>query len=96
MKSLLQASEAACQNSTQHILLSVSAVVRIHASGTDKLLTGLVSDVELYKNVKACLGSHVAEAEETVGYATTYAMAYWHMPFFPALYPLLGGRSWAV
>jgi hypothetical protein len=56
MKSLLQASESACQSTTQHILLSVSAGGRVLASGTDKLLTGLVSDVELYNKVKACLG----------------------------------------
>jgi hypothetical protein len=67
MKSLLQASEAACQSTTQHILLSVSADGRVLASGTDKLVTGLVSEVQLYKKVKVCLGSRVAEAEESVG-----------------------------
>ena len=80
MKSLLQASEAAYHNTSQHILLSVSADGRIHASGTNKLVTGLVSDVDLYKKVKACLGSNVAEAEENVGYATTYSLAYTPLP----------------
>ena len=65
MKSLLQASEAACQSTTQHIFLLVFADGRVLASETDNLVTGLVSDVELYKKVKACLGSHVAEAEES-------------------------------
>ena len=62
MKSLLQASEAACQSTTQHILLSVSADGRVLTSGADKLVTGLVSDVELYKMAKACLGSHVSSS----------------------------------
>ena len=37
MKSLLQASEVAYQNTFKHILLSVSGDGRILASGTDKL-----------------------------------------------------------
>ena len=35
-------------------------------------MTGLVSDVELYKKVKASLSSNVAEADKNVGYATTH------------------------
>ena len=44
MKSLLQASEVAYQNTFKHILLSVSGDGKIHASGTDKLVTGLDLD----------------------------------------------------
>ena len=47
---------------SDNILLSVSADGRVLTSGADKLVTGLVSDVELYKMAKACLGSHVSSS----------------------------------
>ena len=47
-------------------------------------MTGLVSDVQLYKKVKACLGSHVAETEESVRFATTHALAYAPLPCSPS------------
>ena len=42
MKKLLKASEAACHTGPQHVVLSVSAEGRVHASGTDNLLTGTI------------------------------------------------------
>ena len=49
MTNLLQSSdsEALCHTATQHIVLSVSAEGKVHAAGTDILVTGLVGDVEL-------------------------------------------------
>ena len=45
MKKLLKASEAASHTDTQHLVLSVSAEGRVHASGTDNLVTGIIGDM---------------------------------------------------
>ena len=51
---------------------------KVHAAGSDNLVTGMVSDVELYRKAKACIKSHATE--ESDGYATTHALAYPHLP----------------
>ena len=61
LQKLLQASEAANDRNTQHILLSIPADGKVSAAGSDSLVTGMVSDVELYKIVKDCIKSHVTE-----------------------------------
>ena len=48
LQKLLQASEAADDRKTQHILLSIPADGKVSAAGSDSLVTGMVSDVELY------------------------------------------------
>ena len=79
LKNLLQASEAVSHSSTcQHIVLSVSSDGKVHAAGSDNLVTGLVSDVELYRKAKACIKSHATE--ESDGYATTHT----HLPCSPS------------
>ena len=54
LQKLLQASEAADDRKTQHILLSIPADGKVSAAGSDSLVTGMVYDVDLYK-------SHVTE-----------------------------------
>ena len=51
---------------------------------SDTLVTGMVSDVELYRKAKACIKSHTTE--ESDGYATTHAhaLAYPHLPCSPS------------
>ena len=58
---LLQASEAANDRDTQHILLSIPADGKVSAAGSDSLVTGMVSDVELYKKVKDYIKCHVTD-----------------------------------
>ena len=82
LKNLLQVSEAASHTTCQHIVLSVFSEGKIHAAGSDNLVTGLVSDIELYRKIKACIKSHVTE--EAVGYATTHALAYTPLPCSPS------------
>ena len=86
LKNLLQASEAAASNTaSQHILLSVSSEGKVHAAGSDNLVTGLVSDVELYKKIKACVKNNVmTDDSESAGYATTHALAYPALPCSPS------------
>ena len=65
LKNLLQASEAASHHSTcQHIVLSVSSDGKVHAAGSDNLVTGMVSDVELYRKIKANIKSHLNEESD--------------------------------
>ena len=63
-------------------MLSVSAEGKVHAAGTDNLVTGLVGDVDLYNKIKSCIKSHVTE--EAVGYATTHALVYAPLPCSPS------------
>ena len=58
-------------SNNQKLLLSIPTDGKVSAAGNDSLVTGMVSDVELY-NTRA--KSHVTE--EAVGYATTHALAY--------------------
>jgi hypothetical protein len=81
MKKLLKASEAASHTDTQHVVLSVYAEGRVHASGTDDLVTGLIGDEELFSKVKTCIRSKVTE--QPVGYATTHELAYAPLPCSP-------------
>ena len=69
MKSLLQAFSAACDTSTQHILLTITAEGRVHASGTDNMVTGMVGDVALYNRIKTCMTDN--KISGSVGYANT-------------------------
>ena len=57
---------------------------KVHAAGSDNLVTGMVSDIELYRKAKACIKSHATE--ESDGYATTHAhaLAYPHLPCSPS------------
>ena len=65
LQKLCQASEAANDRDTQHILLSIPADGKVSAAGSDSLVTGMVSDVDFYKKIKDCIKSHVTE--EAVG-----------------------------
>ena len=62
----------------------MSSDEKVHAAGSDNLVTGMVSDVELYRKAKACIKSHATE--ESDGYATTHAhaLAYPHLPCSPS------------
>ena len=93
LQKLLQASEAANAIDSQHILLSISADGKVSAAGSDSLVTGMVSDIELYNKLKDCIKNHVSW--EAVGYATTHTLAYAPLPCSPSS-ALQGGRSWAL
>ena len=53
------------------------------ASGTGRLVTGLVEDAELFEKFKVCIQSNMAGEGEAVGYVTTHAIAYSPLPCSP-------------
>ena len=82
LKSLMQASAAAADTATQHILLHVTADGKVFAAGTDNMVTAIVGDAELYNKIKACMKNNLTT--ENVGYANTHQLAYKPLPCSPS------------
>ena len=83
-RTLQQASvQAASDRSTPHILLSVNEEGKVVASGTGRLVTGLVEDKELFDKNKVCIQTNMAGEGDAGGYVTTQAIAYSPLPCSP-------------
>ena len=82
LKTLMQASAAAADTATQHILLSVTADGKVFSAGTDNMVTAILGDTELYKKIKPCMKNN--PTTENVGYANTHQLAYKPLPCSPS------------
>ena len=82
MKKLLQASEAASDTASQHILLSVSPDGRVHAAGTDNMVTAVVGNAELFAQIKMCMKNNLTKEEVVFG--STHQLDYAPLPCSPS------------
>ena len=60
-KALIQASSKTCDKENQHILLSLSPEGDVTVSGSDNLVSSLISNIELFSKVKDCMRNNLTQ-----------------------------------